>query len=197
MSELNPIVKRMRAALSEYHQKAIATIQKTEKMKAELLPDVAVERIAAAQAELNNVKLVTIDKIMAAAKEGKTAAVEWGKLKANEINQADSALLNSGIKLTQNEYDELCTKYKNNGTMSRILSEYADRHNRQANGQMDKLLFTPCLATVTKKTEVWDRLERTAHMIIGNIDGKRGFVSGAENPLVKESVDNFGLNTEV
>lgn len=197
MSELNPIIRKMRAALSEFHRKAIETQQNTEKMRVELLPDVATERITAAQAELSSLKMVTIDKIMAAAKEGRAAAEEWGKLNAADINQTDSALLNSGLKLTQKEFDDLCTKYQNNGTMSRILSEYADRRNKAEGRSMDTLLFTPCLATVEKKAEVWDRLERSAHMIIGNIAGSRGFATGADNSIVKSSVENFGLNTEV
>ena len=197
MNELNPIIRKMRATLSEYHRKALETQQNIEKMRAELLPDVATERIAAAQAELSTLKMVTIDRINAAVKEGKADAEAWGKLNAADINQADSALLNSGIKLTQKEFDDLCTKYQNNGTMSRVLSEYADRRNKAEGRSMDTLLFTPCLATVAKKTEVWDRLERSANMIVGNISGSRGFSTGADNPIVGSSVEQFGLNTEV
>lgn len=195
---MNENVSRMREAISAYHKKALETQAKIAKMRAELLPDVAQERIKAAQLELESLKTVTVDKITAAAKAGRSAAEEWGKIKPDDIDPKDSALLQSGlIKLKQSEYDDLCKKHQNNGTMSRILSDYADRHNQAAQGKIENMIFTPCLATVKKKTDVWDKLEQNAQSIVANISSNRGFASGADDPFVISSVETFGQNTEI
>lgn len=197
MSEINPIVRKMRAALTTYHKKALETDKKIAQMKNELLPDVAQERIRSALAELNGAKLTAIDQITEAVKEGKAAAAQGWKISSADLDQADSALLKSGIKLKQDEFDDLCRKYQNNATMSRLLANYADQINQAAGKNTDNMLFTPCLSSPEKKAEVWDRLDRSANMIISNISQNRGFTTGADNPFVISSVEGFGLNTEV
>ena len=193
---MNKNIEKMRVSLKTYHQKALETEKKIAQMRKELLPEVADGRIKAAQAELENLKLNTIDQISAAADEGRKEVSEWYKINSADIDQADSALLRSGIRLTQQEIDELCIKHKNNGTMTRVIADYIDQRNHEAGRDMSRMVFSPYLETPDRKNQVWDKLEHTADGIIARISSGRGFASGADDPFVISSVETFGQNLE-
>ena len=187
---MNDNLRRMRAALSGYQKKARDAEQEIKRISDEMKPEIARERISQIKADLNAARLAAVDQIAAAAKNGRSEAEKWGELNPADFTD-DVKLLQSGINLTQKEYDNLCLKYQNNGSMSRVLSEYADQRNRANKNGLDGLIYKAHLATVEKKAEPWDRLERSAERIIGNIDGS-GFGMGADNPIVSASVDQFG-----
>lgn len=187
---MNDNLRKMRAALSGYHKKARAAEQEIKRVSDEMKPELARERIGQIKADLIGARIAAIDQISAAAKSGKADAEKWGTLNPADLTD-DVKILQTGIKLTQKEYDDLCLKYQNNGSMSRVLGEYADQRNRENKNGLDGLILKVFLATAEKKAEPWDKLERSAERIIGSIDGS-GFGMGADNPLVVESVEQFG-----
>jgi hypothetical protein len=187
---MNDNLRKMRAALSNYHKAALTAEQQIKKISEEMKPAIAAQMIQQIRSELTASRAAAIDHIHAAAKSGISDAEKWGMLNPADLTD-DVKLLQSGIKLTQKEYDNLCQKYQNNGSMSRVLDEYADQRNRENKNGIDGLLLKVYLSTVEKKAEPWNRLERSAERIMVNIDGK-GFAMGADNPLVADSVNQFG-----
>lgn len=187
---MNDNLKKMRAALSGYHKKVRTAEQEIKRISDEMKPELAREKIGQIKAELNAARSAAIDQISAAAKVGRAEAESWGTLNPADLTD-DVKLLQSGIKLTQKEYDNLCLKYQNNGSMSRVLSEYADQRNRENTKGLDGVMYKTQLATVESKSQRWDKLQHSAEMIMGNIDGS-GFGRGADNPIVTESVEQFG-----
>ena len=187
---MNDNLKRMRAALSNYHKTALAAEKQIKQISDEMKPDIAGQKIEEIRANLVAARTTAFDQIAAAAKKGRIDAEEWGKLNPSDLTD-DVKLLQAGIHLNQKEFDALCQKYQNNGSMSRVLSEYADKHNREQKEGLSGVIYKTQLATVESKSQRWDKLQRSAESIIGNIDGS-GFGRGADNPFVAESVNQFG-----
>lgn len=187
---MNDNLRKMRAALSNYHKAVKAADQQIKQINDELKPEIAKERVTQIRANLAATRSAAIDQITAAAKKGRSDAEAWGTLNPSDLTD-DVKLLQSGIRISQKEYDALCQKYQNNGSMSRVLSEYADQRNRENTKGLEGFMYKTQLATVESKSQRWDRLQQSAEHIMRNIDGT-GFGSGADNPLVAESVDYFG-----
>lgn len=187
---MNENLRRMRAALSNYHRAVKSANQQVKKISDEMKPEYADPQLKQINENLVSARSAALDQIHAAAKSGRSEAERWGILNPADFTD-DIKLLQSGIRITQKEYDSLCQKYQNNGSMSRVLSEYADQRNRENKNGIDGIMLKPFLSTVEKRSERWDRLEHSAETIIASIDG-RGFGMGAENPLVVDSVEHFG-----
>ena len=187
---MNDNLKKMRAALSNYHKAVKVADQQIRKINDEIKPELAKEMVSQIRANLTAARSSAIDQITAAAKKGRAEAEDWGTLNPSDLTD-DVKLLQSGIRISQKEYDDLCQKYQNNGSMSRVLSEYADQRNRENTDGLSGVMYKTQLATVESKSQRWDKLQRSAEMIMGNIDGS-GFGRGADNPIVAESVDKFG-----
>ena len=187
---MNDNLKKMRAALSNYHKAVKVADQQIRKINDEIKPELAKEMVSQIRANLTAARSSAIDQITAAAKKGRAEAEDWGTLNPSDLTD-DVKLLQSGIRISQKEYDDLCQKYQNNGSMSRVLSEYADQRNRENTDGLSGVMYKTQLATVESKSQRWDKLQRSAEMIMGNIDGS-GFGKGVDNPIVSESVDKFG-----
>ena len=164
--------------------------QQIRQINDEMKPEIAKERVSQIRANLSSARAAALDQIMAAAKKGKADAEAWGSLNPSDLTD-DAKLLQSGIRITQKEYDALCQKYQNNGSMSRVLSEYADQRNRENTDGLSGVMYKTQLATVESKSQRWDKLQHSAENILVNIDGS-GFGRGADNPIVTESVEQFG-----
>lgn len=187
---MNDNLRKMRAALSNYHKAVKAADRQIRQINDELKPDLAKERTAQIRDNLASARAAAIDQITAAAKSGRAEAEKWGTLNPSDLT-SDVKLLQSGIRLSQKEFDDLCQKYQNNGSMSRVLSEYADQRNRENTEGLSGVMYKTQLATVESKAQRWDKLKQSAEMVMGSIDGS-GFGRGADNPLVSESVEKFG-----
>ena len=187
---MNDNLRKMRAALSNYHKAVKAADQQIKQINDELKPEIAKEKVSQIRANLAAARSAAVDQITAAAKKGRAEAEAWGTLNPSDLTD-DVKLLQSGIRITQKEYDALCQKYQNNSSMSRVLSEYADQRNRENTKGLEGVMYKTQLATVESKSQRWDRLQQSAEHIMWNIDGS-GFGRGADNPFVAESVDQFG-----
>jgi len=73
------------------------------------------------EAELQNNYLNELESIY---KDYSDAVKEWGRPKGEEITP-DSALLSSSIDLSQDELNELASRYYDNATMTRLIVDYA------------------------------------------------------------------------
>lgn len=197
---MNQHLQAMRAALSSYMKKAQDTEDKLSVVYRDYKPEVARAKEQALRAELTQAKAVTWDAIDAAKRAGKEAAERWGELNVADITD-DAKLLSIGLKISQDQFDELCRKYHDNGTMSQLLGDYADRNNKELARLNPGVLFPPGyllefeLQTPVKKGEAWERLAQSAEKVMAQLSNG-GWMGGANNPINITSVENFGLSME-
>ena len=206
---MNQIVQKMKSALETYLKAATDTIKTLEKMRKEILPEIVSERAEKLYQELSGIRYKAKEQIRAAAAEGRESVDKWGTLFGSEITD-DAKILQSGITLTQRDFDVLCLRYKDNGSMSRLLAQYADKQNRSVlpsdpdritqtladETALRSVLLTDKLMTIEKKKDLWNRLESSAQTILSAIDGS-GVGKGIDDYAVIFSVEHFGENVEV
>lgn len=190
---MNPIVGEIKANLQAYYKQAETSAGVIERMKKELLPDLVSKRSELILSDLAAARYHVLDKIMDATRRGREQAKQWGILNGADLTD-DAKILQAGMTLTQDDFDNLCKKYKNNGSMSRLLGEYAEKQNSKNDPMLT--LETKNLMTVDKKVDRWISLEMSAKTILAAIDGQ-GVAQGVGDPIVSFSVENFGENVEV
>ena len=193
---MNQHIKSMKDALTSYHQKAKKADEAISKAQREYKPEIARERIEQIQADLRIERTRAIETIRQSSEQGKAAVKKWYELNPADITD-DSKLLQTGIPMNQDDFDTMCRKYVNNGTMCRILAEYAETRNRQVQARHPKEVFpegylhTMNLPNVKTMTERYDKLASGAEQIINRMEG-HGFGVGVNDPLVVSSVEEFG-----
>ncbi len=206
---MNQIIQKMKTAIETYLKAAKDTISTVEKMRKELLPEVVAERSEKLYQELSGVRYHAKEQIRSAAAAGRSSAETWGTLNGSDLTD-DAKLLQTGLILTQKDFDDLCIRYRNNGSMSRLLAQYAEKQNSSVipsdpekvtetfsdQAALSHVLLTDNLMTIEKKKERWDRLESSAQTILAAIDGS-GVGKGIDDYAVIYSVEHFGENVEV
>ena len=197
---MNQHIKTMKDILTSYHQKAKKADDAIRKAQKEYKPEIASKMVEQIKAELLQEKVTAIDAITKASKQGKADLEKWYELNPADITD-DAKLLQAGIPITQADFDSLCMKYQNNGTMCRILDEYAKCNNRKAQASHPSDIFpegylhTMNLPNVKTMTEKWDHLASKAEGIINSMDG-HGYGYGANDPIVSMNVQGFGGNDD-
>jgi len=206
---MNQIIQKMKTALETYLKAAKDTISTIERMKKEILPEIVAERSEKLYQELNGIRYKAKEQIRAAGAEGRESADKWGTLNGADLTD-DAKILQTGLLLTQKDFDDLCIRYKNNGSMSRLLAQYADKQIRTVlpsdperitetladQAALNHVLKTDKLMTIEKKKDQWNRLESSAQTILAAIDGS-GIGKGIDDYAVIFSVENFGEGVEV
>lgn len=79
------------------------------------------QRKAAAVADAN----LEIEKIR---REHEAAVNAWDTLDGSKIDHDDAELLRLCDTMTSEQFQQLCTKHKENSVMLKLLADYADRH---------------------------------------------------------------------
>ena len=80
------------------------------------------QRKAAAVADAN----LEIEKIR---REHEAAVTAWDALDGAKLDEADAKLLQLCDKMTSEQYQQLCTKHRENATMLKLLADFAERHS--------------------------------------------------------------------
>lgn len=57
------------------------------------------------------------------------AVSDWDKLDGSKLDEADAKLLQLCDKMTVQQFQQLCTKHRENATMLKLLADYAERHS--------------------------------------------------------------------
>ena len=191
---MNTFIQKMKTALTTFMNKKQETFDTIQSMKKQYLPETVDKKTAALNQELSNLKWKCRSEIEQAAKDGRASAEAWGTLKGSDLTD-DAKLLQTGITLTQKDFDDLCSRYKNNGSMCRLLYEFAVKQSQNLPDLPDavnNVLNTEKLWTLEKKLNKWNRIEEAAYDLLGRIDA-----SGAIDSLIREAVGLFGEGWEV
>ena len=80
------------------------------------------QRKAAAVADAN----LAIEEIR---REHEAAVTAWDALDGSKIDLADAELLRLCDRMTSQQYQQLCTKHRENATMLKLLADFAERHS--------------------------------------------------------------------
>lgn len=57
------------------------------------------------------------------------AVSDWDKLDGSKIDEGDAKLLQLCDKMTVQQFQQLCTKHRENSVMLKLLADYAERHS--------------------------------------------------------------------
>lgn len=192
---MNKFIQTIKTALVTFMNKKNEAFETIQRMKKEYLPESVDKKTVALNQELANLRWKCRSEIEQAIKDGKASAEEWARLKGSDLTD-DTKLLQAGIELTQTDFDDLCNRYKNNGSMCRLLGEYAAKRNSNLPELPEAagiVLLTDKLWTLDKKLDKWTRIESTAYTLL-----ERMYAAGeAVDSLIKESVNMFGEGWEV
>lgn len=201
---MNSHLQKMREIITGYHGKAKAAAAAIRTATAEYKPEVAKERVAAIREKLAEDRNAALAAIQEEKRKGaEEYAGKWEHVSGEDITP-DAKLLESGISITQAQYDELCRKYTSagNNTMCRMLADYAQRVNKQLARENPGQIFPPGylttreLPTPEANGQEWARVARSAENLITQMEGE-GWARGADNPIVIQSVEHFGENVSV
>ena len=130
---------------------------------------------------------------------GKREAEAWGRLDGGKITE-DAKLLDAGI-VTPEQFKELATRYADNGTMTQLLADYAQKKNAESGGFAAAWGYTgkggkyvhydtTNLQTVDSKQAA---LQKYATGAEGIIDQLSDFTPGAHSPeWLDLAINQFG-----
>lgn len=185
MSKVKDALKAYKTAAYD----AAAEIDKIRRIyreeEAERLVSEVKNRLQAKKAEADAVFSAEID-------AGDKRAAEWAKLDGEKIT-TDAKLLD--FDLEPSEYEELVDRYKDNGTMSRLLFKYGEKKNAAEQGKPNGKYYA-IHAVPTRETKAYEYAAeaRQAQGIADSLTIERGYMQGVGSPMVEESYENFMKN---
>lgn len=192
----------IKEALKQYRKAVLEAKDEIEKIRA-IYKDAEASRLEAGTRERLNAKKAALDELLnSEIKEGKRRAAEWATLDGTQIT-ADVKLLD--FDLTPAEFAELADRYKDNGTMSRMLYKYGEKRNAQRATE-SRGATTPFDADYFDLTLIPTKETKAAEFSNGAITAKgiadrmtidRGYMSGVESEMVTEAFNNFVGETNV
>lgn len=116
------------------------------------------QRKAAAVADAN----LAIEEIR---REHEAAVTAWDALDGSKIDLADAELLRLCDRMTSQQYQQLCTKHRENATMLKLLADFAERHSdlgltadRPADAKTRLTNFNTFCATASRAVQSPDTL---------------------------------------
>lgn len=127
--------------------------------------------------------------IKEAQREGHEAVKAWARLDGAQI-PADAELLK--YDLTPDQFNDLAARYKDNGTMTHLMLQYAEKANA-ARGIGGALYDVSQLYDEQARRAAYDSFASGALDIIDRINQPDGIGTGANSGLLEISVENFGL----
>ena len=185
-------ITNMKNAVQGYFTKAVQAAAQAQKNTDMYRADVAEAENAKLRDALQAARLEAEAAIREAQDAGRADAERWGKLSGAEMTD-DAKLLQ--MDLSADQFADLVDRYKENGTMTTLLAQYAERKNNEAAaadpiglGRYD----VSSIPTVEKRAEVYDKFATSARDLIARVDQNNTFGGGVNSPMLKASIEQFG-----
>lgn len=93
------------------------------------------------------------------------AVSDWDTLDGSKLDEGDAKLLQLCDKMTVQQFQQLCTKHRENATMLKLLADYAERHSdlgltadRPADAKTRLTNFNTFCATASRAVQSPDTL---------------------------------------
>lgn len=158
-------------------------------------PAVADEKNVQAREAVNGKYYDAINAITRFAEEATAAAMEWGRMKGTDINDADMKLLSHHFDLTISDIGDLIKKHKNNATMLRAIDVYyKERHATMANREeiVSEIAEIPAVPSVENKVAAINNFKNAAIDLLQHIRNGSYQVTVDHAGGFDMIVDNFG-----
>lgn len=182
--------QRMKTALEKCRE-TILKQQKLLKFAKDIYnPSAYREREQEIRAAMEKARETAASEIDAAAREQRANARLWGTVKPQDIPE-DAKLLDGSFTLSQSEFDALAEKHAGNGTMCRLLSEYAAKRNDGKTMFSPGYMDTSSIPKVDDKIKAIDHVAASANGLLKMIT-EEGYMSGPNNPLTVRGLNDFG-----
>ena len=185
-------IKRMGEAVRGYYAQALKIEAQRQRNNESYREDIAEQENAKLRDALQTARLNAESAIREAQEDGRSDAGRWGKLSGAEMTE-DAKLLQMDISPEQ--FSDLVDRYKGNGTMTTLLSQYGERKNREATeaGEYGMGPFDLSgIATAEKKAEVYDKFAMGAQDLIARVNQDNTLGGGVNSPMLKTAVEQFG-----
>jgi hypothetical protein len=185
--------KEIKNVLSNYQKVAQSIEAKIKEAESIYQPDEAEKRVAELKDSLEAEKLKAQSVIKELADDGRADAKAWAELDGDKIT-SDYKLLEANA-VNPERFSEMVEKYKDNGTMSHLLLEYAERRNKAIREESNNPLAAPtyntgAIMTGDILTQRYTHEEKSALSIIDMMGG--GYLGGAGSSMVNVAIENFG-----
>ena len=186
--------KEIKNVLKNYQKVAQGIEAKIKEAEAIYQPDEAEKRIADLRDSLEAEKLKAQSVISELANDGRKDAKAFGELDGDKIT-SDYKLLEANA-IDPARFGAMVEKYKDNGTMSHLLAEYAERRNKtireeNKNDPLNAPLFDASgIVTGELMEQRYTHEEKSALSIIDMMSG--GFLGGTQSSMVDVAIDHFG-----
>lgn len=178
--------KTMQNAVAEYIEAARKAKAEITKAKETYLPDIADKVRINEENALRGKYDAAVRVIREAEAEGERAAEAWGRMEGSKLTP-DAELLK--YDLSPKDFDDIVSRNKDNGTMMKILYDYASKKNAETPFKYDYA----GIQTVEQKAHFAQHMARAAIDLMDRSSLKEGYMRGLDSPMVKQAVDGFLL----
>lgn len=185
-------ITNMKNAVQGYFTKAVQAAAQAQKNAEMYRADVAEAENAKLRDALQAARWEAESAIREAQDAGRADAERWGKLSGAEMTD-DAKLLQ--MDLSSDQFADLVDRYKDNGTMTTLLAQYAERKNKETAaadplnlGRYDMSI----IPTADKKADAYDKFAMGALDLIARVDQNNMFGGGVNSPMLKASIEQFG-----
>lgn len=190
-------IDKMAGAVKKYFAEAEIAQQKMKRNSEIYLPEFAEPENEKVKEQLKEPRRQAEEAIRAAQEAGRAEAAEWGRLSGDKLS-GDASLLQFDISPEQ--FADLVSRHKGNGTMSALLKQYGDKMNKRLleetsgkTGSMpEKQYNTWDIPTVEEKQSAYDKFAMGARSLLTQIDNSGTFGGGTDSQVLKTAVDSFG-----
>lgn len=186
-------VRKMQGAINEYLREARKAQQDIIKIDENYKPEYGKKVKEEVMERLQGHYNAAVKTIREAQAEGERAAEAWGRIDGAQITK-DAELLKYGVD--PKDFDTLVERYRNNATMSKLLYQYGERKNREAQEKAGGSVFAGdyVLANIeTPEAHVHHvtATGNTAVDVLGRLSIEPGYMKGIDSPMAKAAYDQF------
>lgn len=186
--------QEIKNVLTNYQKTAQGIEAKIKEAESIYQPDEAEKRVAELKDSLEAEKLKAQSVITELANSGRAEAEKWAELDGDKIT-SDYKLLEVNA-VNPDKFKDMVEKYKDNGTMSHLLYEYAERRNKTIRDESNDPLTAPIydtsgIMTGDLMSQQYTREEKSALSIIDMMSG--GWLGGAQSSMVDVAIQHFGI----
>ena len=181
-------IARMKNALQQFLKAAKKAAEEIARNNNTYQRDAAAEANWRVITERTKAKNAAREEIEAAAAAGKVKAEAWARLDGSKIGD-DAKLLQ--FNLTPEQFTELATRHKDNGTMITLLAQYGKEQNEKTGASLynhpEEYFPIEALPSLDKKTEAYEKYRGYALKLLTSIE------EHPELPGIISEIENFGV----
>lgn len=176
--------KTIQNAVEQYVNEVRKAKTEISKAKETYLPEIAKKVEKSVTEALKGKYDAAVQQIRAAAAEGERAAEAWGRMEGSKLTP-DAELLK--FDLSPKDFDDLVMRNRDNGTMMKVLYQYAEKKNADKPFTYD----ISGIVTPEQKAHMANAFGNSAVDLMDRNSLTEGYMKGVDSPMVKAAFDNF------